>query len=281
MSSEKDVPGSSNRGLAPWFWGLMVIGGLAVFLWNFGLKVMAPVGDMYPKVPIADLFGTMFIIAMIGGGITVFLIAFAIFRYSKPNRSAPTPLLPGYGKYTLTFFAIGITFLFIATMFMGTHALAVTDEHDDPVEQFDTDRELTVDVLAAQFLWTIDADDGLPATEDTMVIPADTVIHVETQSEDVIHSFKIQEISFMKDAVPGTVNNAWFHIGSVEGETEVRARTGHTFDADVYTFTCAELCGEAHSDMTGEAYVMAPDDYEEYVEAEGGELPDSFLEGGD
>jgi len=85
----------------------------------------------------------------------------------------------------------------------------------------------------------------------------------------------------MKDAVPGSVNEAWFYVGEVEGETTIRTRTGSVLQADHYHVTCAELCGEAHSQMIGHIYVVSPEDYERYVEDEGGELPDSFTEGGE
>lgn len=281
MSSKRDTPDTSDSGIAPIFWGLLVFAGLAMFLFNFGVKVLEPAAELYPKATISDLSGTLFTIAILGGGGVVLIVGIIIVLHSKPRRDEATPLLPGYGKYTLTFFATGVTFLLITSMFMGVQTLALTDEAEDPLDQFDTERELNVDVTAAQFVWDFDVDDGLDVERDRMVLPADTVIHYRTQSEDVIHSFKILELGTMKDAMPGTTNHAWFYVGEVEGEEEVITRTGLRLDADLYHVTCAELCGEAHSEMIGEVYVLSPEDYEAYVEAEGGELPDSFTGGGD
>ena len=276
------VPDGTTNTWAPAFWAILVVIGLAIFVWNFSEKILAEAGDIYPAAHIGDLASTMFLVAVIGGGSVLAIVAYTVFRHSRPNREEATPLLPGHGKYTLTMFATGVTFLMVATMIMGAGTLAITDESNDPLEQFDTDRTLGVDVTAAQFLWTLDVDDGLDAQEDEMVIPADTVIHFETQSEDVIHSFAIQDLGVKKDAVPGTTNDQWFMVGGeVDGEETVQSRTGAQYDADEYTVTCAELCGDAHSQMIATVYVLDPDDYESYVEDEGGELPESFTEGGD
>lgn len=281
MSSSKNTPDSPNRSWAPAFWALLIFIGLAIFIWNFSAKILAPATELYPGTQIGAFASSMFTVAVFGGGSVLFIVGFIIFRYSKPNREAPTPLLPGHGKFTLTLFATGVTFIMVATMIMGAGALAVTDEADDPIDQFDTDRSIDVDVTAAQFLWTMDVDDGLDAQEDEMVIPADTIIEVETHSEDVIHSFAIQEIGVKKDAVPGTVNDQWFMVGEdIEGDETIQTRTGAQYEANTYTVTCAELCGEAHSEMIGTVYVLSPEDYESYVEDEGGELPDSFSDGG-
>ena len=282
MTSDRDTLDSPNSRWAPAFWALLIAVGIVMFVWNFGVKILAPVGTHYPGAHISAFASSMFTVAIVGGGSVLAIVAYIVFRYSKPKRETPTTLLPGQGKYTLMMFATGVTFIMVATMIMGAGTMAVTDEADDPLDQFDTDRELHVEVTAAQFLWTLDPDDGLDPREDEMVIPAETVIHVETHSEDVIHSFAIQDLGVKKDAVPGTVNHQWFLVGGeVEGDEVVRSRTGARYDADTYTVTCAELCGEAHSEMVATVYVLDPDDYESYVEDEHGELPDSFTQGGD
>lgn len=280
-ASDRNTPDSSSRGWSPILWSLLIFIGIAIFIWNFAEKILADPGEIYPAAHIGGFASSMFTIAIFGGGAVLVIVAFIVFRYSVPNRETPTPLLPGYGKFTLTIFATGVTFVMVATMIMGAGTLAVTDEADDPFDHVDTDRELDVDVTAAQFLWTLDVDDGLEAQEDEMVIPADTVIHFYTESEDVIHSFAIQDMAVKKDAIPGSVNHQWFYVGGeVDGDDTVQSRTGAQYDADTYTITCAELCGEAHSEMTGTVYVLEPDDYESYVEDENGELPDSFTGGG-
>lgn len=280
--SNRDTLDTSHRSWSPVLWALLIAIGIAIFIWNFSAKILAPAGDIYPAANIGNFASSMFTVAIFGGGGVLLIVAFIVLRYSAPNRDSAVPLLPGHGKYTLTLFATGVTFIMVATMIMGAGTLAVTDEADDPMDIVDTDRELHVDVTAAQFLWTLDVDDGLEAQEDEMVIPADTIIHYTTESEDVIHSFAIQDMAVKKDAVPGTTNTQWFKVGGeVEGDEVVQSRVGAQYDADTYTITCAELCGEAHSEMTGTVYVLEPDDYESYVEDEDGELPDSFTGGDD
>jgi heme/copper-type cytochrome/quinol oxidase subunit 2 len=285
-SDGSTVPDESASRIEVVFWTLVILVGLAAFLYDFLRILLADVPAGQPIEIIHEFQQTMFLIAILGGGIAVGLVALAIFQYGAGNRRAAVPPDVTWGRYAMTVFAIGMTFLMVTTMFVGASTLSRTDEAtaDEAAEQLDVDRQIDVDVQAGQWFWRYDVD-GMEATQgERVVVPAETVVNMEITSADVIHSFAIQELGVKKDAIPGQVNSAWFYVEHVEGETTIQAG-GEEIPADAYTVTCAELCGKGHSTMTGTVYVVSPEDYEHWAEANGGTVPESFHveegEGGD
>lgn len=276
--SAPDVPDDSSFGAwSAAFWGVVVLFGLGMFLWDFGNVTLAAVPEGQPIGVIHDLRLLLTIIAMLGGGATVAIIGYVVYRYSNPNRGSPATMEPGEGRYTVSMYTVGVVFLMLMTVFMGAGALAQTDEAQNPVQQVDTTRELSMDVVAGQWFWRFEVD-GMPVAQgNRVVLPADTVIHFSITSADVIHSFAIQELGVKKDAVPGQQNRGWFYVEHVEGETTIQAGD-HSIPADTYQVNCAELCGKGHSQMVGQVAFVSPEDYETWVEANGGSVPESFHE---
>ena len=241
---------------------------------------MVLLGETAPGQPIgiiSDFQQTLFLIAILGGGATVALVVYAVFGFAAGRRSAPIIPRAGAGRFTLSVFVIGLAFLMTTTMFVGASTLAQTDEAgaSDAAANLDVSRQLGVDVAAAQWSWRADVE-GVPGTQsERIVVPAGTVLDLEITSADVVHSFAIQELGVKKDAMPGQTNAAWLYVEHVEGETTVEA-DGQSLAADSYAVTCAELCGRGHSTMVGSLLVVSPEDYETWVEAQNGTLPESF-----
>ena len=71
-------------------------------------------------------------------------------------------------------------------------------------------------------------------SEANLVVPVDETIVLELSSEDVIHSFCINELRLKQDVVPGMSPRVWFKIDS-PGQWQV---------------ICTELCGPGHYRMT-------------------------------
>ena len=277
MSPKDPVPDESGTTRETVFWAVAILIGLAAFLYDF-LRVM--LGDVAAAQPIETIHNfqqTMFLIAILGGGTTVGLVAYAVFRFGAGRR--PSAVLPdgNRGRYLLTVFVLGMTFLMMTTMFVGASTLAQTDEAsaETAAAQHDVDRQLDVRVTGGQWSWRFDVQ-GMPAGQgERVVVPSETVLETEITSADVVHSFAVQEAGVKKDALPGQVNRAWLVFDHVEGETTVQAG-GEAIPADTYLVTCAELCGKGHSKMTATIYVVSPADYEHWVETNGGTVPESF-----
>lgn len=281
--SDVEVPDDSSYGtLSGVFWALVITFGLALFLYDFGVVTLEEVVAGQPIGILHNFRVTMSVLAMIGGGGFVAVTGWFVYRYAAPNRDSAAKLLPGSGRYTFAVWSLGIGFLVLTTVFMGAGALAQTDQAAHPTDQVDTSRVLEMDITAGQWFFRYDVD-GVPFTQGNhVVLPADTVLRFRITSADVIHSFAIQELGVKKDAMPGQVNSAWFYVEEVEGERTITVN-GTEIPADTYQVNCAELCGKSHSQMVSQVFIVSPEDYEMWVQANGGTVPESFeaSEGGD
>ena len=260
------------------FWGLVFLFTVALFFIEFGIGVLEPdEAGLLPIATIVDFKQTMFLTAILGGGGVVLLLTYALIRYSTAFRDEPAPLRPGEGSFKFVVYVLAVLAIVGTTIFIGAATLAQTDEASaaTAAEKYGVEQRLDMHVTGAQWFWRFDVD-GIPGAQaDQVVLPADTLIVFQTTSADVIHSFAIKELGITKDALPGQTNRAWFYVGHVEGETELTYTTQDgttaTVPADSYDVRCAELCGKGHSKMVATVYVVSPEDYEAYAQANGGE----------
>ena len=264
-------------------WGGVFLFTLVLFLYEFGLGAVHSGEDiLQPIGAITDFGQTMWLSALIGGGGVVALIVYAVFRYSAGVRDRPAPLTPGQGSLKFAVFVLAVLAVVGTTIFVGASTLAQTDEASaaEAAEMHGVNQEVEMSVVASQWFWRFDVG-GVPGTQaERVVVPAETVVQFETTSADVIHSFSIKELGITKDAMPGQLNQAWLYVGHVDGETQlsVTGENGTTeqMAADTYQVRCAELCGKGHSKMLATMYVVEPDDYRHWVEANGGHPEDVF-----
>lgn len=143
--------------------------------------------------------------------------------------------------------------------------------NEDPVE---------LNVIAQQFAWNVQypGPDGKfgrrkpelinfynpigldltdPAAQDDVVLaneihlPAGTKALIHLSTLDVIHSFGVPEFRLKQDAVPGMEIPVWVK----------------PTQAGTYELACAQLCGFAHSLMTGVVVVQSPDQYQAWLKS--------------
>ena len=114
-------------------------------------------------------------------------------------------------------------------------------------------KKLTVCVQGRQYIWRYVYGNGclngafslkLPYSFQEMVVPADTTVVLNIQSNDVIHSWWVPSLGGKVDAVPGYTTYTWFkaHVGLYHGQ-------------------CAQLCGRSHAAMTAMVDVVPPAQY--------------------
>jgi cytochrome c oxidase subunit 2 len=101
---------------------------------------------------------------------------------------------------------------------------------------------------------TADAE-GVPwllATDVPVVVPVNKTVKliVTSDPEGIIHAWTVQSFGFKIDAVPGRLNEDWFHA-TAEG---------------VYYGQCSELCGKDHAYMPIEVWVVAEDKFKAWGE---------------
>ncbi len=139
-------------------------------------------------------------------------------------------------------------------------------------EETPPDIELTVKAIGKQWYWTYEYTDhdsfeidsimlsdeeaaaaGKPrllATDNPLVLPADTAIRVLITAGDVLHAFTVPAFGVKKDAVPGRLNEVWISPVSEPG---------------TYYGQCSELCGTAHAYMPIEVKIVPKEEFEVWV----------------
>ena len=121
-------------------------------------------------------------------------------------------------------------------------------------------QQMLVIVSGHQFGWIYRYDNGVVVDQEgtlsgevtPFVVPVNTLVKLQFQGTDVIHSWWVPSISGKTDAVPGYDNFSWLKIsqpGKWRGE-------------------CAELCGVGHSTMQIVVQAMAQADYDQWVQAQ-------------
>ncbi|MCX2723828.1 cytochrome c oxidase subunit II [Roseibium salinum] len=91
----------------------------------------------------------------------------------------------------------------------------------------------------------------LLAVDYDLVLPVDTTVRLQVTSEDVIHAFAMPAFGVKIDAIPGRLNETWFHARE-EG---------------VYYGQCSELCGKDHAFMPIAVRVVSKEQYQTWASA--------------
>jgi cytochrome c oxidase subunit 2 len=106
-------------------------------------------------------------------------------------------------------------------------------------------------VVGKRWLWEITHPNGLVAINE-MTVPQGRPVKVLLRSEDVIHSFFVPAFRVKQDALPNRYTTLWFEA---------------TMPGDFDLF-CTEYCGTGHSTMLAKVHVLAPAEYDAWVEAQ-------------
>lgn len=91
----------------------------------------------------------------------------------------------------------------------------------------------------------------LLAVDNELVVPVDTTVRLLVTAADVLHSWTIPAFGVKMDAVPGRLNETWFHA----------EREG------LYYGQCSELCGKDHAYMPIAVRVVSQEDYDAWLTA--------------
>ncbi|MGF1475406.1 MAG: cytochrome c oxidase subunit II [Geminicoccaceae bacterium] len=131
--------------------------------------------------------------------------------------------------------------------------------------------EMTIKAIGRQWYWsyeypdhgnfTFDAymleddelEEGQPrllATDNEVVVPAETNIRVLITASDVLHSWAMPSLGVKTDAVPGRLNETWIHIN----------------EPGMYYGQCSEICGVRHGFMPIAIRALPRDEFDGWVE---------------
>ncbi len=99
-------------------------------------------------------------------------------------------------------------------------------------------------------------DRRLLEVDQRVFVPVGTTVKVLITARDVLHSFAVPALGLKKDAVPGRLNESWFHI----------------FKEGVYYGQCSELCGAKHGFMPIVIEAVSKERYNQWLKEKGGHL---------
>jgi cytochrome c oxidase subunit 2 len=198
--------------------------------------------------------------------ITVFGYALIFFR-RRPGDDSDARDIRGKTQLELTWTIIPLIIVIVLAYYGGRILDEMTATNPDygttnsiyslgafvpgDVAPADTSqKELEVEVRARRFIWLFGyPGQGIDSTYE-LVVPVNRRIVFRIQSEDVIHSFWVQQWGPKQDAVPG--------LSPVLRITPTK--TGQ------YTVECSQLCGYGHTGMTAPVRVVPAGDFDKWVE---------------
>lgn len=198
-----------------------------------------------PKGPIglqeSNLFWGILIIATVVFLIVISVLVYSIIRY-RARPESPEPIQT-HGN---TKIEIAWT---IAPSVVLVLVLIATISTMFSIQQPQSSNTITVNAIGHQWWWEFQYPDQHVVTADEMWIPTGTVVHINLQSNNVIHSFWVPQLGGKTDVIPGHDNSMWLQADS----------------AGWYRGQCAEFCGTQHAHMDFLVRAVSPSDYQAWI----------------
>lgn len=208
-------------------------------------------------------------------GITLFvllLLIIVVLRFNK--RANPTPSKTSHNVLLEVLWTALPVVILIIIAIPSFKLLYYVDRTENP--------EMTLKVTGYQWHWgyeypehgdisfmsymvqddDIDTEKGqlrLLSTDNPVVLPVNKNIQIDITAAHVLHSWAVPALGVKKDAVPGRLNSTWFRIT----------------EPGTYYGQCSELCGKYHAYMPIEIKAVSQEEFEEWVLAQGGTIPES------
>ncbi|MGH7763499.1 MAG: cytochrome c oxidase subunit II [Candidatus Dormibacteraceae bacterium] len=189
------------------------------------------------------------IIVFLGIEISLLVVVLKFRRSRQPLGYVP-PQIHGHTGLEVAWTVVPLAIVLVIAGF----SFATLQRDFQPINN----QQMLIKVSGHQFGWTYDYgnnvvvhQEGTLAHEVTpLVVPTNTLIKLQFDSSDVIHSWWVPSISGKTDAVPGYDNFSWMKIdrpGKWRGE-------------------CAELCGAGHSTMQIIVQAMSQSDFDQWMQ---------------
>jgi cytochrome c oxidase subunit II len=165
---------------------------------------------------------------------------FMFFRYRRRESHQHTEYVVPDLKTEFLFVSVPLVF------FLAWFAIGFRD-----FTWFTTPPKDSMDVyvMGKQWMWKFSYPEG-PNGVNVLHVPANRPVRLLITSRDVIHSFYVPSFRIKMDALPGRYTQAWFEA----------TKPG------TYQVLCTEYCGLSHSKMLAEVVVLAPEDYENWLQ---------------
>jgi cytochrome c oxidase subunit 2 len=201
-----------------------------------------------PASPIAakqaSLFWILLAISAVVFVIVEGLLLYNIFHHAKSRQDNEEMPPQTYRDYLIEAIYTGLPIIIVIVIFILTLGTirAIAAPAPKP-------GDLKVHVVGHRWWWEFDYPDLNIKTANELHIPANTTVQIELDSEDVIHSFYVPQLSGKTDVIPGITNHMWLYgntVGQFHGQ-------------------CAEYCGLNHANMRFTVFVDSKADFDAWV----------------
>lgn len=245
-------PGASSLGRA-----LIRLGPMVALLGLLsGCAANVPHTTVIPKTEAArqiqDLYTLVFWLAVF---VFVFVqggLLYVLWRFrARPGHELPEQT---HGNTTLEITWTILPAVVLVIMAVPTIRTIFALE-SDPISSPDGNPPLEIEVVGKQWWWEfhypeVTLANGRPmSTANEIVIPTGRTVILKVTSDNVIHSFWVQQLTGKIDAIPNHDNHLWF-TAEEPGQ---------------YFGQCAEYCGVQHAQMRMNIIAMTPPDYQAWV----------------
>lgn len=227
--------------------------GLAVAAAPAGASAISPEPAHSPN---AEDITTLYWIGLIAAAVLIVAIngslVYVLRRYRSERGAEPRRLLGGRGiqlraggaiaALMTALFVLSVIFTSSATEKAPTLADGLTGEQGKP-------EVVRIEATGQQWLWRYQYPNGA-FSYYRLVVPVDTLVELDLDSTDVVHSWYVPQLGGKYDAVPGRINHAWFRAdetGEYEGQSTV-------------------FSGSAYAAMRTAVRVVTPSEYLSFIE---------------
>ena len=190
-------------------------------------------------------FGLMII--LICGGIFVVVTAalmYTITRYrERPGEEGREPAQV-YGSEQLELAWTITPVLIVIVLGLITAGRIFVLQKDEPPPN-----SLAIRVVGHQWWWELQYKDYDFITANELHLPIGQTAFLDLESEDVIHSFWVPQLSGKTDLIPTRTNHMWIQP----------KETG------LFVGQCAEYCGTQHAHMLLRVFVHTDEEFQEWV----------------
>ncbi|MBO6622551.1 MAG: cytochrome c oxidase subunit II [Balneola sp.] len=187
-------------------------------------------------------------------GITFALIYFAI-KYRRRSEDDETPVITHNNTLEITWSVVPLLICFVIFGWGYTGWLNLKSVPDNAYE---------IQVNGFKWGWNVKYANGAQ-TLNEIHVPEGRPVKIVLQSSDVLHSFFVPDYRVKHDVVPGRYTYVWFEAEEA-GESIV---------------FCTEYCGTGHSDMLAKVIVHTEEDFQTWLEKNGGGVSGTPVEQGE
>ena len=190
----------------------------------------------------------VFVVAAIVFVIVISALLYCIIRFRDRPGAAPPSQLGGNTRLEIAWTIVPSALLVVILVATLTTMFKVATPPTTPT--------LSITAVGHQWWWEFDYDGKSFVTADQMNIPVNTIVHINLQSNNVIHSLWVPQLGGKTDVIPGHDNTMWLEATRYDTSNPLNNQ---------YRGECTEFCGTQHAHMDFVVVVQTQADFNAWV----------------